>query len=212
VAPATRPPGFQATNHADPAYRWKAFDDRVRRLVNGGLSPLVTIFLAPTWAEEKGTHVGYPGSFRPSPDEFGAFAVAAATRYSGRIPGLPRVRYWQAWSEQNLFNLLNPQRVNNRPVSPAWYRRMLNSFSAGVHSVHRDNVVVTGGLAPFEVFQDDPLRWSVAPLEFMRLTLCMSKKLKPTCRARSHFDVWAHHPYTLGGPTHRAGGDSCTTR
>jgi hypothetical protein len=34
--------------------------------------------------------------------------------------------------------------------------------------------------------------------------LCMGKNLKPTCSARSKFDVWAHHPYTSGGPTHHA--------
>lgn len=27
---------------------------------------------------------------------------------------------------------------------------------------------------------------------------------RPTCRARSSFDVWSHHPYTSGGPTHSA--------
>jgi hypothetical protein len=82
---------------------------------------------------------------------------------------------------------------------------MLNSFAAAVHAVRADNVVVTGGLAPFEVFAADrKTSRSVAPLEFMRLMLCMSKKLKPTCRAKSHFDVWAHHPYTSGGPNHHA--------
>jgi hypothetical protein len=27
---------------------------------------------------------------------------------------------------------------------------------------------------------------------------------RPTCNARIEFDVWAHHPYTSGGPTHHA--------
>jgi hypothetical protein len=192
VAPATRPDGFRAADHEDPAYNWKPFDERIRRVARAGLAPLVTIFLGPSWTEGTGAHAGYPGSFRPNPDELGAFARAAATRYSGRFADLPRVRYWQAWSE------------HKRPVSPTWYRRMLNSFATAVHSVHRDNVVVTGGLAPFEAFRGDPLRWSVAPLEFMRQMLCMSKKLKPTCSARSQFDVWAHHPYTSGGPNHHA--------
>jgi hypothetical protein len=44
----------------------------------------------------------------------------------------------------------------------------------------------------------------VGPLPFMRVMLCMSKKLTPTCRSRSRFDVWAHHPYTSGGPNHHA--------
>lgn len=205
VAPAVRPPGFRAANHEDPAYHWTEFDERLRRVARAGLAPLVTIFLAPSWAEGSGTPGGIKGSLRPDPGELGAFARAAATRYSGRFANLPRVRYWQAWSEQNLFYLLNPQRENNRPVSPSWYRRMLNSFTAAVHSVRADNVVATGGLAPFEAFAADrKTSLSIAPLEFMRLMLCMSKKLKPTCRAKSHFDVWSHHPYTSGGPNHRA--------
>jgi hypothetical protein len=40
----------------------------------------------------------------------------------------------------------------------------------------------------------------------MRDMLCMSKGERPkaTCNERSTFDVWAHHPYTYGGPTHSA--------
>ena len=34
--------------------------------------------------------------------------------------------------------------------------------------------------------------------------LCLSKQLKPTCNQKAHFDVWSHHPYTSGGPTHHA--------
>jgi hypothetical protein len=40
----------------------------------------------------------------------------------------------------------------------------------------------------------------------MRMMLCLSRKLTPTCRARAEFDVWSHHPYTSGGPTHEAFG------
>jgi hypothetical protein len=73
-----------------------------------------------------------------------------------------------------------------------------------VHAANRDNVVVTGGLAPFRT----PLaaRPGPGPLRFMREMLCMSSgpNPRPTCKARSEFDVWAHHPYTYGGPTHRA--------
>jgi hypothetical protein len=38
----------------------------------------------------------------------------------------------------------------------------------------------------------------------MRELFCLSRELKPKCRTRVHFDVWAHHPYTSGGPTHHA--------
>jgi hypothetical protein len=42
------------------------------------------------------------------------------------------------------------------------------------------------------------------PLSFMRALLCVSATLRPTCSDQVHFDVWAHHPYTSGGPTHHA--------
>ena len=48
----------------------------------------------------------------------------------------------------------------------------------------------------------------VAPLKFMRQLLCLSagKSPKAVCRKRVRFDVWAHHPYTSGGPMHHANG------
>ena len=43
-------------------------------------------------------------------------------------------------------------------------------------------------------------------MDFMRRFLCMSSgsKPEPTCDDKVEFDVWAHHPYTYGGPTHKA--------
>ena len=38
----------------------------------------------------------------------------------------------------------------------------------------------------------------------MRKLLCLSKALKPTCATPVHFDIWDHHPYTSGGPSHQA--------
>jgi hypothetical protein len=204
IAPATRPATFDPANPLDPAYQWTALDGQVQAAVDAGLEPLVAISGAPAWAEGPGP--GAPGTVRPDPRELGYFAKAAAARYSGSVRDLLRVRYWQAWAEQNLIFHLNPQRIDGRPFAPIWYRAMLNSFSAAVHSVHADNAVVTGGLAPFTTFTGKGRRWGLGPLEFMRVMLCMSKRLKPTCSARSHFDVWAHHPYTSGGPNHHAWG------
>jgi hypothetical protein len=78
---------------------------------------------------------------------------------------------------------------------------MLNAAARAIHSVHRDNVVITGGLGPFtprDAYQ------GIGPLKFMREMLCLSKELKRSCKHTSRFDVWAHHPYTSGGPTHHA--------
>jgi hypothetical protein len=202
VAPITKPPSFDPADPEDPAYRWSRYDRRVASAVGRGLQPLVAIYRAPSWAEGNGQ--GPAGTVRPDPQQLSAFARAAALHYSGSLPGFPRVRYWQLWLEQNLYFHLNPQRQGTSPFAPVHYRAMLNAFADAIHAVRRDNVVVTGGLAPFTTHTGDRREWGLAPMHFMRVMLCMGKNLKPTCRAKSRFDVWAHHPYTSGGPTHHA--------
>jgi hypothetical protein len=88
----------------------------------------------------------------------------------------------------------------------------LNGFARAVHAVRAYNVVIAGGLAPFGGNSNDPSGGQVLdqerirPLQFMREMLCVSagQRPRPTCNATSEFDVWAHHPYTYGGPTHQA--------
>jgi hypothetical protein len=203
IAPqgATRPAGFDPARHTSPLYRWGVFDAEVRRAVGHGLAPIASIHSAPDWAEGPGP--GPDGTVSPDPIELARFAGAAAERYSGRVPGLPRVRYWQAWNEPNLNMFLNPQRNGKRFPSPDHYRRMVNAFAKAVHAVHRSNRVVAGGLSPFS---DAEQQRAIAPLNFMRRLLCVSKRGRPTCRKRVRFDIWSTHPYTSGNPTHHANG------
>ncbi len=200
VAPrgSERPVGFDAADPADPHYSWSAFDRQARAAVAAGLEPIVSVYLAPAWAE-RGT-AGGRGTKRPDPSELALFARAAATRFSGKFEGLPRIRYWQVWNEPNLDWFLMPQFDGARAVSPAWYRTMVNRFAAAVKAVDATNLVVAGGTSPF----GDPGR-VVAPLAFMRELLCMAgRPLRPTCKVHVHFDIWAHHPYSMGGPFHQA--------
>lgn len=211
VAPTGNVPAtFNARDPGDPAYKWDFIDRWARVATSNGLTPFVSIFTAPDWAQGgKST----TGPARPSPAALADFATAAASRYSGTYAGLPRVRYWQVWNEPNLSGYLMPQTEAGRPVSPNWYRDMVNAAAQAVHAVHVDNVVVAGGLAPFGGNMNDPSGGPVPnqerihPLQFMRQMLCMSndaKQPKATCGDRTEFDVWAHHPYTYGGPTHSA--------
>jgi hypothetical protein len=198
VTPSQRPPGFDATNPFDPAYNWAYYDAKFNRLLAAGLEPLVVLIGGPRWD---------PGSARseiPDAAEFGRFARAAAERYSGRHPGLPRIRLWQIWNEPNVNVYFRPQFRDGRPYAPQAYRRILNAAAAAIHSVRRDNVVVGGGFSPFTVTRGDTV--TIGPLRFMRELLCMSagRRPRPTCRQRAEFDVWSHHPYTSGGPTHQA--------
>jgi hypothetical protein len=213
VAPAgtTRPDAFDARNPADPRYRWGDLDRVVGATVAHGLTPLLFVYTAPDWAQSGQRQRPSDGPVHPSPSELADFAAAVATRYGGNA-GFPRVRYLQIWNEPNLSVYLTPQSEGGRAVSPDWYRSMVNAFTRAVHAVHPDNVVVAGGLAPFGGNLNDPSgaptpnQDRIRPLEFMRAMLCMSAgpNPRPTCNERTEFDVWAHHPYTYGGPTHSA--------
>jgi hypothetical protein len=205
VAPAgnspNRPSGFDAADPADPNYAWSPYDAALKRVARHGLTPIVGVQQAPGWAE--GPAPGRPGTRRPNAEELALFATAAAKRYSGRFGDLPRVRYWQVWNEPNLGVFLNPQVEQGKLVSPELYRELVNRFSAAVHAVHADNLVIAGGTAPFG------RRGSAngtPPLQFMRALLCLSGRttLKRVCEKQTDLDVWAHNPYTLGEPTRQA--------
>ena len=190
VAPSERASEFQPKDPADPAYNWSSSDRLILLAVANKLEPLVGVLGAPSWA----------GGKKVNARAFGEFASAAASRYSGSFEGVPRVRYWLAWNEPNLSRYLAPQVAKKQLVGAARYRSMVNAFATAVHAVRRDNIVVAGLVAPF-TFGSDP-----GPLKFMRAVLCMSSgsRPKPTCSARTQFDIWSVHPYTSGGPRHHA--------
>lgn len=202
VAPTVRPADFDPANPGDPRYDFEALDAAIRMAVVRGLQPLLTLEQSPLWAERGGD--GPPGTRNPDPAEFAAFASAVAQRYGGTYAGLPRVRIFEAWNEPNASFFLSPPYANGQPYSPQLYRALVNSFSAAVHAVHADNVVVAGAGFPFVV--NRPSAVSIGPYRFMREVLCLSEDLKtvPNCGPPLAADVWSHHPYTSGGPTHRA--------
>ena len=210
-----KPANFNAGDPADPGYNWAGLDSQVQAIVAHGLKPMLLLSGAPVWAEgpgEKPVGVRVRGTRDPDPEEYGLFARAAARRYSGSFQDLPRVRLWQAWNEPNVWANITPQykerpseraRPGSEPLSPDVYRGLLNRFATEVRGVHRDNTVITGGLAPFGSYNKGDHR--VAPMTFMRELLCMNRQNKPLRRCRRpSFDVWSHHPYTEGGPTHKA--------
>ena len=204
VAPrgAQKPAEFDARDPQDIHYVWTGVDVQVRRAVASGQVPIVYVQGAPGWARR--CALG-PGPCRPDPAALADFVTAAARRYGGGYPGLPRVRYWQVWNEPNLNAFLTPQVDDSgRAVSPELYRAMVNAAAGAIHAVHADNVVIAGGTAPFGGDQT-PLN-AISPLLFMRRLLCLSDgpRPRPVCRTKIRFDVWAHHPYTSGGPTHHA--------
>jgi hypothetical protein len=201
IAPKALPAQFDPENPSDPAYDWSSLDARVLAAFAHGVEPYLTVNDAPVWARIGDQGVGAP----PNPADLGKFMRAAAERYGGSYPGLPRIRYWQVWIEPNVNKFFKPQYdANGKPVAPIRYAAMVNAAAASVHAVHADNKVIAGGLSPFTVKVG--ITNTIGPMRFMQEMLCMNAKNKPrtSCARRVHFDIWSHHPFTSGGPTHHA--------
>lgn len=214
ISPQPPPAGTSPSDPANPEYNWGTLDTAVRGATARGLTVAFTVAGGgggPPWAD--GPHrpaSAQPGTWRPNAGALESFARALARRYSGGFdPGggvLPRVRYYQGWSEPNLPNHLTPQWVRVRghwvAESAIIYRGLLNAFYAGVKSVNRSNLVITGGTAPFG---DPPGGPRVPPAAFVRQMLCLNGRLAPQrCPNPAHFDILAHHPYSVGGPFQHA--------
>lgn len=206
---ARRPAHFDARNPADPNYDFGQDDAAIKHASALGLRVLAVFTGAPLWAQ--GPHRpadAAAGSWRPDPGALEDYGIALARRYSGHFPDpadpghmLPRVAAFQVWNEPNLSLYLSPQWVGSQAVAPVLYRRMLNAFYRGVKSVNPRALVVVGGSAPFG---DPPGGQRLPPVDFWRDVLCLRQaggSLRGGgCRDPAHFDVFAHHPYSVGSP------------
>lgn len=150
VAP-TRP--ADATDPADPAYRFDRLDAIVTGLKGHGIEPILAVFNAPEWAS--GTTTVTPAmpynSVPPDPEAFGQFMQAVSARYSGtfRAGGetLPRVRVWELWNEPNQGIFLQPS-----GGTAAWLDTYAGMVKHGYAAVKRgggkDTVVLVGATGP----------------------------------------------------------------
>jgi hypothetical protein len=207
TAPNLRPDDWNPSNPNEPAYNWVASDEAVRHALEAGLTPVIQVDGSPQWAQRCQTPGVFPASIcDPNPADLRAFATAAAARYSGRVPGVPAVKYWQALNEPNLSLFFFPQyETSGKPISPFLYRDLINAFYAGVKASEPNDLVLLGGLGPIEIPQ-----YTIGPMKFAQLLLCMSggknpKPNKESCDGGVHFDIFAIQPYTTGGPTHQGG-------
>ena len=212
VAPATRPPGFEATNPASPGYRWTTLDETVREASADGLGILFTVFHAPSWAEgqEEEPEGATPGSWEPSRVALGEFAQALAERYGGSFPDpadptrpLPAVKYYEAWNEPNLEEYLAPQWSGGENRAANLYRGLANSFYEGVKKSAPAAKVLVGSLAPFG---DEPGESRTRPVLFLRNLFCLEGGIlrKTACPEPVHLDIFSDHPIAVGAPTESA--------
>jgi hypothetical protein len=203
----TKPAGFDPRDPADPNYDFSRLDRAVIAAEQRGIIPMMGINGAPRWAEGPGRPADAPvGTWKPDPGEIRDLAFAVATRYSGDFQGLPRVRYFQLWNEQNQAQFLSPQYEDGAVFAPKHYRKMLHEFYGGIKRVDKGNVVVVGGTAPF----GDPGRGRYArmpPARFVRVLLCLRgrREIKTVeCDRPARFDRLSHHPYSVGSPQRSA--------
>lgn len=204
IAPKQPPASWDPTNPGDPNYDWSYLDTGVTEAVRHGLAPLLLVDGAPQWAQRC---VSPPGLqltnlCDPDPAALGAFATAAARRYSGTFGGLPRVQYWGGLNEPNYTGFFFPQfNTEFKALSPSLYRVLINSFYDAVNAVDPSNIVIGGGLGPTE-----QKGINIGPMRFTRELLCMKGHVKPKpikgCESGVRLDALDVHSYSTGGPTH----------
>jgi hypothetical protein len=120
-----------AADPNDGAYDWAWPDAVIRGLRAHGISPVVTIWGTPSWANG-----GRSASYAPrSPAALASFARAAATRYRAAA------RHWVIWNEPN-------QRRWLRPASALTYTRLLNAAYAAIKQANPRALVAGGVTAP----------------------------------------------------------------
>jgi hypothetical protein len=155
-----------AADPFDPAYRFADLDDFVRNAQKRGIEVLLTLWGTPPWANRGGG----PNVPPANPRDFGRFAEAVATRYSGHIAGYPFARFFSIWNEPNTPRFL----LSDDPVKA--YARLAAAGYDGIKAVSSDAQVALGETAA-----------SHAPAAFMEALAARDPKLK--------LDAWAHHPY-----------------
>jgi hypothetical protein len=203
-------PSNPADPNAYPAAKWAPYDAAVQ----GAAARSLGVFLnisgpAPDWAVSKRSTPA--GAYRPNAAEFGRFAKAVGTRYSG-------VKLWSVWNEPNLPVFLLPQRSSTKshyPVSPTLYRNLYRAAYNGLAaSGHGKDTILLGELLPVGK-SSHTTRSSIRPLEFLRELACVDRHYhafrgaaakERGCKGFKALPLSgiAYHPYALsGGPTKR---------
>ena len=180
----TRP--ANAANPFDPAYNFDDLDELVRNAQARDMEVLMAIWGTPEWANG-----GKKPQYLPRRmSDFQNFARALASRYSGRTPGLPFVRFFGIWNESNLGTFLLPQfNAKGKIVSPAAYAKLAAAGYAGIKAGSRKALVAIGETSSTGRDRKSRGTDAIAPATFMKGIARANKRLR--------FDAWAQHPYPL---------------
>jgi hypothetical protein len=193
VTARTRP--SSATSSFDPAYNFDDIDEAVRAAQDNDQEVVLTLSGTPRWANGGKS----PNAMPTRVADFGNFARAIASRYSGRFEGLPFVRFFSVWNEPNLQQFLAPQfNAQGRSVAPANYAKLAAAGYSGIKAGNRQAQVAIGETSARGSDKPTGLRPIHSPGRFAELVAKANPRLK--------FDAWSHHPYPFNpnfGPTQR---------
>ena len=180
VAPS-RP--ARAANPFDPAYRLENIDELVREAQIRGLEVMLRISSTPGWAGPARNRLPRRLS------DLTAFTTALASRYSGRFPGYPFVRFYAVWNEPNLNQFLSPQfDRRGKSVAPRNYARLYAAAYTGIKRGNRAALVAMGETsARGRDRRVRGLQDTHSPGRFLQLVAQANPRLR--------FDAIAHHPY-----------------
>jgi hypothetical protein len=206
-----RPPShFDATDPNEyPRAEMFNLDRAVRAASAAGLTVDIDAgFYAPLWATRStrvGSHAN-PYHHYVNPTMFAAYAAMLARRYDGHFTlagehrPLPRVDLFELWNEPNLAWDFSPQTIRGQPVSPEFYRRLVELAYPAIKRVNPDATVLIGNTSSSD-FED-----GIPPLTFIEQFACVNGRLRPiTSDGCEHFDRipadgFAHHPYEYSAP------------
>ena len=178
----TRPD--RPSNPFDPAYSFQDLDDAIRTAQEADQEVLLTLFGTPPWANGgRG-----PNVMPRNVSDFGAFARAIASRYSGRYAGFPFVRFWSVWNEPNLQLFLTPQfDARGRSVAPRNYAKLYAAAYTGIKAASPRAVVAIGETSARGTDNPKGIRPVHSPGRFAEALAKANPRLR--------FDAWSHHPY-----------------
>ncbi len=204
VAPgahSTKKPSFEASNPG--SYDWGDYDPLLAEAKRLKWPVLLTVTSpVPEWATAG--HDDKKLVTRPDDQDFKEFMTAVGKHYGSEVS------LYAIWNEPNHPAFLQPQfKPNGTPESPRIYRGL---FQAGYEGLKAAGIatpkVLMGETAPVGYDKVNvrregrgALEHDVAPLEFLRETLCLNSKYRKsgTCGMLPAYG-YAHHAYTVGTP------------
>lgn len=123
---------------AKGSYDWGGLDRLVDNANAAGLTPLLSVVKAPTWARPSGDDRSVEGP-PANPQDYADFIGAMAARYKGRVGA------YEIWNEQNLWYEWGGQ---GGRINAAQYMDLLKRAYAAIKAADPNAIVISGAPTP----------------------------------------------------------------